>query len=71
MAKGRWRTKRENVDLSLLATLNADMKRVRDSYDSYKLIQERRSMPSRAWAYDELVNTTSMNADLTETAEDA
>jgi hypothetical protein len=57
MAKGRWRTKPITLDLTKLKELlTADAKRKRESYDSYQLIMERKSIPSQAWNYEELLS---------------
>jgi hypothetical protein len=58
MAKGRWRTKPTTLDLAKLKQLlTADPKRNRETYDSYPLVMERRSIPSQAWNYEELLNS--------------
>jgi len=53
--KGGWLTTLEDVDITKLDTLHADTKRVRETNDSYRLIQSRKAVSSRAWAYGELL----------------
>jgi hypothetical protein len=54
MAKGRWRTRPEHLDLEKLKSLlTADDKRCREDYDSYGLVMQKKSMPSHAWNYDD------------------
>lgn len=56
MAKGRWRTKPVTLDLAKLKELlTADPKRNRATYDSYQLVMDRKSTPSRAWRYEDLL----------------
>jgi hypothetical protein len=54
MAKGRWRTRPEHLDLEKLkALLTADDKRNREEYDSYSLVMQKKSMQSQAWNLDD------------------
>jgi len=56
LAKGRWRTKPVTLSLEKLKSLlKADTKRQRNDYDSYGLVTAKRSEPSRAWNYDEML----------------
>jgi len=57
MARGRWRTKPVTLDLSKLkALLWADLKRARQSYDSYQLLLDHKSMDSTAWRYEDIMS---------------
>jgi hypothetical protein len=54
MAKGRWLTRPQHLDLEKLkALLSADDKRSRESSDSYGLVMAKKSMGSRAWNLDD------------------
>ena len=56
MAKGRWRT--EPITLNhakIKELLQADYKRRREEYDSYKLVQMRKNVKSVAWRYEDLL----------------
>lgn len=58
MAKGRWRTRPEHLSLDKLKELlTADVKRKRDTYDSYGLVMARSNAPSKAWNYDNYMAT--------------
>jgi hypothetical protein len=57
MAKGRWRTRPIKLSLDKIKTLlKADPKRKRKNSDSYQLVIEKRSEPSQAWNYEELMS---------------
>jgi len=43
-----------NLD-ELKKLLWADLKRKRQDYDSYKLVRQRKNVPSIAWQYEELL----------------
>jgi hypothetical protein len=56
MAKGRWRTKPVTLTLDKIKQLlKADFKRDRTFYDSYSLVMNKRSNPSRPWQYENLL----------------
>jgi len=56
MAKGRWRTQPITLNLQQIKELlEADVKRRREEYDSYKLVQLRKNVESVAWRYEELL----------------
>lgn len=58
MAKGRWRTRPEHLDLAKLKELlTADIKRKREDFDSYGLVMAKKNMPSQAWNYDDYFTT--------------
>lgn len=58
MAKGRWRTRPVRLDFEKIKSLlTADDKRKRESYDSYGLVMEKKSMPSEAWNLDDYMAT--------------
>lgn len=60
MAKGRWRTRPEHLDLEKIkALLTADNKRNRENYDSYGLVMDKKSLNSKAWSYDDYMNAES------------
>jgi len=57
LAKGRWYTKPQILDLAKLKELlTADAKRKRETYDSYQLVMDRKSTPSQSWRYEELLS---------------
>jgi len=57
LAKGRWFTKPVKLDLAKLKELlTADPKRKRETYDSYQQVMDRKSVPSQAWRYEELLS---------------
>ena len=59
MAKGRWRTKIVNLDLSKIkGLLRADLKRQRPDYDSYQLFLDRKNVDSQAWRYENIMDMT-------------
>jgi hypothetical protein len=59
MAKGRWRTKPVVLTLDKIKELlKADPKRERTIRDSYGLVMEHKSSPSKAWRYEDLLLTT-------------
>jgi hypothetical protein len=54
MAKGRWRTRPEHLDLEKIKLLlTADDKRKRANSDSYGLVMQKKNAPSQAWNHDE------------------
>ncbi len=56
LAKGRWRTKPVTLTLEKIKQLlKADAKRERALYDSYGLVMEKKSSPSRPWQYENLL----------------
>jgi DNA-directed RNA polymerase subunit RPC12/RpoP len=62
MEIGRWHTEPMTLDhLKLQQLLRADPKRQRESRDSYTLVSERKSQPSKSWTYDELLNQTDVS----------
>ena len=58
MAKGRWRTRPERLDFEKIKSLlTADDKRKRETYDSYSLVMEKKSVHSDAWNLDDYMAT--------------
>jgi hypothetical protein len=56
LAKGRWRTKPVTLTLEKIKQLlKADAKRDRKAFDSYGLVMEKKSCPSRPWQYENLL----------------
>ena len=56
MAKGRWRTQPVTLDLlKIKELLKADLKRRREDYDSYKLVQLRKNVTSVSWRYEDIL----------------
>jgi len=57
MTKGRWRTKIKKLGIKdLKRLLSADVKRRRETYDSYQLVIDRKNVDSYAWRYEEIMS---------------
>jgi hypothetical protein len=62
MSKGRWKTKPVTLLLGdLKSLLQADMKRKRETCDSYGLVMQKKSVPSHAWSFEELMSMRTEN----------
>lgn len=62
MEIGRWLTEPVTLDRQKLCQLlRADLKRRRESRDSYTLVSERKSQPSVSWSYEELLRQTDVS----------
>lgn len=58
LQKGRWFTKPVKLDLEKLKQLlKADLKRNRQTYDSYGLVMQHKSQTSKAWSFDEIMQS--------------
>ena len=57
MARGRWRTKPVTLELpKIKALLWADLKRNRQTYDSYQLLLDHKNRDSTAWRYEDIMS---------------